>query len=294
MLTRLAWNRTVPTLIASLPLAVFAVLGFRVFSVLIGGGYADPASESARAQQIVHEEVGGEANLVVLVRAPEGEQAAESAVVAAMIGALVVLPALLALIGTRIDALTIRRKGRPVRALSGPSRFWGRVGDLVYRRPILTGASVLAALVLMAAPMLSAQFSSPDDRVLREGHDARAAGDILREDFTCSSSAATVGIVSSDVQIEDLESYSVEASQIDGVDNVMAITGTYVDGGLVSPAPPGMDNQLESEDWYSLRVPGPSDGLSDQALVMNVLALSTVLGVVTPSPSGRRWTTSCS
>jgi RND superfamily putative drug exporter len=121
------------------------------------------------------------------------------------------------------------------------------VGDLVYRRPILTGAPVLAALVLMAAPMLFAQFSSPDDRVLREGHDARAAGDILREDFTGSSSAATVGIVSSDVQIEDLESYAVEASQIDGVDNVMAITGTYVDGELVSPAPPGMDNQLESE-----------------------------------------------
>lgn len=196
--------------------------------------------------------------------------------------------------------------------------------------------------------------------MLREGHDARAAGDIVREDFTCSSSAATVGIVSSDVQIEDLESYAVEVSQIDGVDNVMGITGTYVDGELVSPAPPGMDNQLESEDWYSLRVPGPSDGLSDQtlevvhelrdlpapdghevlytgtsarfiddsaavvdrpslaaglipvttfvlvflftgpvllpikALVMNVLALSAVLGVVTPSPSGCRWTTSCS
>lgn len=31
-----------------------------------------------------------------------------------------------------------------------------------------------------------------------------------------------------------------------------------------------------------------------KALVMNVLALSTVLGVVTPSPSGCRWTTSCS
>lgn len=102
--------------------------------------------------------------------------------------------------------------------------------------------------------------------MLREGHDARAAGDILREDFTGSSSAATVGIVGSDVQIEDLESYAVEASQIDGVDNVMAITGTYVDGELVLPAPPGMDNQLESEDWYSLRVAGPSDGLGEQAL----------------------------
>ena len=80
MLTRLVWRHTVPTLIASLLLlAVFAVLGFRVFSVLIGGGYADPTSESARAQQIVHEEVGGEANLVVLVRAPEGSQAADSA-----------------------------------------------------------------------------------------------------------------------------------------------------------------------------------------------------------------------
>lgn len=85
MLTRLVWNRSVPTLIASLLL--LAVLGFRVFSVLIGGGHADPASESARARQIVHEEFGGEANLVVLVGASEGEQAAESAAVGEEIAA---------------------------------------------------------------------------------------------------------------------------------------------------------------------------------------------------------------
>ena len=187
-------------------------------------------------------------------------------VVVAMIGALLVLPALLALIGTRIDAIPIRRRGRPVKALSAPSRFWGRVGDLVYRRPIITGVPVLAALVLMASPMLSAEFASPDDRVLSEGHDARAAGDILREDFTGSSSAATVGIVSSGLELPELESYARDASRIDGVESVMAVTGTYADGQRVSDAPPGMDNQLESEDWYSLRVNGPSDGLSDPAL----------------------------
>lgn len=187
-------------------------------------------------------------------------------VVVAMIGALFVLPALLALIGTRIDALTIRRRGRPVRALSAPSRFWGRVGDLVYRKPILTGIPVLAALALMASPMPTAEFSSPDDRVLREGHDARAASDILREDFTGSNSAATVGIVSSELDLTELESYAQEASEINDVESVMAVTGTYVDGQRVSDAPPGMDDQLESEDWYSLRVNGPSDGLSDPAL----------------------------
>ena len=187
-------------------------------------------------------------------------------VVVAMIGALFVLPALLSIIGTRIDAVPIRRRGRKVQALSSPSRVWGRVGDAVYRRPLLTGLPVLGALALMAAPMLSAQFSSPDDRVLSEGHDARAAGDILREEFTGSSSAATVGIVSSDVPLAELESYAAQASEIEGVDNVMIVSGTYVDGELVAPAPPGMDNQLESEDWYSLRVAGPSDGLSNEAL----------------------------
>lgn len=186
-------------------------------------------------------------------------------VLVAMLGALLLLPALLALIGTRIDALPVRRRGR-VQPLSAPSAFWGRVGEIVHRRPLLTGLPVLALLAVLSLPLLGVQFSSPDDRALGEGHPARAAGEVLREDFPGNSSAATVGIVSSEVEPAALADYAQEASEADGVESVLIASGMYVDGQRVSPAPPGMQNQLESQDWRALRIAGPSDGLSEEAL----------------------------
>jgi RND superfamily putative drug exporter len=49
-----------------------AAVGVGAFGKLVGGGFDDPSSESSRAAQVIEEKFGGETNLVLLVRAPEG------------------------------------------------------------------------------------------------------------------------------------------------------------------------------------------------------------------------------
>ncbi|MBF8193253.1 MMPL family transporter [Nonomuraea sp. K274] len=101
--------------------------------------------------------------------------AAGCGVVMVMLASLTLLPALLRMIGTRIDrfALPHRTTGRPL------SYRWSRV---VQRRPWLTGALALVALVVLALPatQLRVGWSDASNRPVsdttRRAHDLLARG----------------------------------------------------------------------------------------------------------------------
>ena len=77
-------------------------------------------------------------------------------VIIAMITSLVTLPALLAVLGHRVNAGRIWR-GRPLRPASEESPFWRRTAVTVMRRPLLIGLPVVAALLLIATPVTAYQ-----------------------------------------------------------------------------------------------------------------------------------------
>ncbi|MFE6594451.1 MMPL family transporter [Streptomyces sp. NPDC057781] len=58
--------------VAVVAVALMGAVGAGAFGKLKGGGYDDPASQSTRAGEAIEEKFGGETNLVLLVRAPEG------------------------------------------------------------------------------------------------------------------------------------------------------------------------------------------------------------------------------
>ncbi|MEU5400158.1 MMPL family transporter [Streptomyces sp. NPDC005963] len=58
--------------IAVMAVALMGVAGAGAFGKLLEGGYDDPTSQSTRAGKVIGEKFGGETNLVLLVRAPEG------------------------------------------------------------------------------------------------------------------------------------------------------------------------------------------------------------------------------
>ncbi|WP_405610503.1 MMPL family transporter [Streptomyces sp. NBC_01508] len=58
--------------VAVVAVALMGVAGAGAFSKLLGGGFADPDSQSTRAGQVIDEKFGGETNLVLLVRAADG------------------------------------------------------------------------------------------------------------------------------------------------------------------------------------------------------------------------------
>ncbi|MFJ2650998.1 MMPL family transporter [Streptomyces sp. NPDC087420] len=59
-------------IVAVVAVALMGVLGAGAFGTLLGGGYDDPASASSRAKEVIDKKFGGETNLVLLVRTPDG------------------------------------------------------------------------------------------------------------------------------------------------------------------------------------------------------------------------------
>jgi uncharacterized membrane protein YdfJ with MMPL/SSD domain len=79
----------------------------------------------------------------------------------AMLVALIVLPAILRLLGGRIDALALPR-WRDHRRIAEPSRFWHAVGRLTTNRPIAVAALVVAVTIVLATPLFRIQWTTVD------------------------------------------------------------------------------------------------------------------------------------
>ncbi|WP_161355941.1 MMPL family transporter [Streptomyces sp. SID3343] len=102
-------------------------------------------------------------------------------VIISALAALIIAPALLTVLGPRVDSLRVRGiKG--VQGAEAP--MWSKLAGLVSRRPALTALPVLAALLLAASPLLGVQFGTPDERVLPTATDVRQVGDTMREDYS--------------------------------------------------------------------------------------------------------------
>ena len=106
------------------------------------------------------------------------------ALIAAAI-ALVVLPAILALLGQRVNSLTppfLRRRAESD-ARPATEGFWYRLSQLVMRFPGRIAAASAALLIALGIPFLSIEFTSVDAQVLPKSTTARQVDDTLRADF---------------------------------------------------------------------------------------------------------------
>ncbi|MCI0385474.1 MMPL family transporter [Streptomyces sp. CNQ085] len=154
----------------------------------------------------------------------------------AAIGALVVVPALLAVLGHRVNsgrmpwADAVRRPDAPV---------WGRLASVVMRRPALTALPVLAVLLLAASPLLGVSFGNPDERVLPEDAPSRQVATAIDEDFGDDNTSAVQIVTTGPVDTADLDAYATALSRVDGVARVQASSGTYQDGEAAPPGPLG-------------------------------------------------------
>jgi len=107
------------------------------------------------------------------------------AVVAAAI-ALVVLPAILALLGERVNTLAPRRLRRAAETEARPDArgAWYRLSRLVLRRPGRVALAATAAMVLMGAPFLRVSFTTVDASILPRSEQARRVSDTVARDYT--------------------------------------------------------------------------------------------------------------
>jgi RND superfamily putative drug exporter len=169
-------------------------------------------------------------------------------VILAALTSTVFLPALLAVLGTRVDKFSWRRK----RAESGAENgFWHRLALFVMRRPLPLATIVIAFLLFLGAPFLRAEFGRPDDRVLPHEATSHQVSQVLRDEFPVNATT-NLNIVAADAgdprQLQaEITGYSIELSRLDGVYAVQSLTGAFVDGEQVAPPTPasatyGSDN----------------------------------------------------
>ena len=99
--------------------------------------------------------------------------------------ALTVLPALLAILGERVNAgapaWLQRRRDRE--AVTHTDGRWYRLADLITRRPIPVAVLTATLLVTLAVPFADARFAAIDTSVFPAGTESRVARERLRDEF---------------------------------------------------------------------------------------------------------------
>ncbi|WP_330230969.1 MMPL family transporter [Nocardia sp. NBC_00508] len=166
-----------------------------------------------------------------------------SIVAFAAIAAIVVSPAVIVLLGHRLDALDVRRLARRLRGRPDPvatpieQSFWYRSTKRVMRHAVPVGVAVIALLLLLGSPALGMKWGFSDDRLLPDSMSAHQVGDQLRGEFAIDPAAAIPIVVPDAVGLEqaDLERYAVNLSLLPDVAAVAAPSGSFAGGLKVGP-----------------------------------------------------------
>ena len=189
-------------------------------------------------------------------------------VLLATVGALLALPATMALLGDRIDRFMVR----PSRSAERPieSGRWYRLAQWVMAHPGLSIVGTVAVLLALGSPFLRAQFGIPDDRALPTSTQARQVADVIRADFDAAQFGALAAVSVDPVADDDLASYAGEVSRVGGVAAVETATGIYVDGAAVGPS--SDPDRFRPVDGTSAA--GPADAAAWLAVVPDIEPVS--------------------
>jgi RND superfamily putative drug exporter len=197
-----------------------------------------------------------------------------SVVVVAAVAATVVLPAVLTVLGRRVNAGRIRRRSRGLTGAESP--FWRRMATRVWRRPVLIGLPVVALLLVLGVPFLRVHFGTPDDRVLPTSAPARQVGDALRTNFVVNDTNTLEVVSTTPLPPASATAYGIELSQLNGVARVDGPTGSFSHGTEVSgPGPTAATRNLAGGTWVSVvstldPESGAAQDLVDQARAVPV------------------------
>jgi RND superfamily putative drug exporter len=193
--------------------------------------------------------------------------------------ALVVLPAVLALLGPRINSLTVwRRSVRPP-----ADGFWSKTARGVMRRPVLVIIPVVVGLAVLGAPVVHLRLGDLDDRVLAPTDQVRQVDDTLRADFGQGQTDALQVVVprSGHTTLQQQAAYAVRLSKLPDVQRVDSSSGVYFHGtDLGGPATYLAQFRGKTGVWYSVIPRGNGLSPSGETLVRAIRAAPAPFGIL--------------
>jgi RND superfamily putative drug exporter len=139
-----------------------------------------------------------------------------------VIAAVTVLPALLAVLGHRVNSLRVRKSvGAEPKEADGA---WYRLARSVMRRPVAYAAVIVVVLLALGAPFLKISWGGNDSTVLPASSTVRQVSDKLASEFPANSTTPIEAVVSNVTSRDALTAY------ISRVDAIAGVTGTQVTG----------------------------------------------------------------
>ncbi len=185
-----------------------------------------------------------------------------AAVLVAMVAALTVLPALLGLLGHRVDGLSVRRLARRVlgrrvlgrrvlgrrvlgrpepRAATAGARAdghgaWYRIAHSVMRRPVVYAVGIVALLLALGAPFLRVEFGGVDARVLPAGTESRQVAEAIDRDFTRNATSPIDAVLTLPAPVDSAAGQAAVAGYVDAVQQVPGVTSAAVTGAAADTA----------------------------------------------------------
>jgi RND superfamily putative drug exporter len=155
----------------------------------------------------------------------------------AAVAAVVIVPAMLAWLGPRVDKGRIIRRRRPTGAAAGAageSGFWHRVVRLVVRHPVIVSVVVLAFVALIGSPALGMNLRLPDEQMLPQSAQSAQVAQTIRNQFD-NRELGTIQVVATGIgnpqsRSADITGYAQQLSAMPQVARVDALTGSYVQG----------------------------------------------------------------
>ena len=179
-----------------------------------------------------------------------------------VIAALTLLPALLGVLGPRVNRLALRRR----RDGSG-SAFWSRSAEVVMRHPfvvILLAASILGVLLYPVGHM---KVGIPEATVLPQKYESRAGDDILKKNFDYAALNPMEIVTTLDeepLSASGLADTKALSERISGADGVSRVESVYTIG--KASAEDYASGVTDARDEARAKAAGKVDGLVERQI----------------------------
>jgi RND superfamily putative drug exporter len=200
----------------------------------------------------------------------------------AAVASVIVLPAILAVLGHRVEALRIFKPKD-----ASEDGFWGRQARRVMKHPVAYAVGVTLVLLVLAVPFFNFNAGTIDDRVVPDSVSSRATTDQIRKDFaTREADALQVLIPDADLATDgnDVNVLAKKIAALPGVRRVDGASGSMLvtDGKILPPVPNELSSRFEPDPgehgtWLSVVSDIEPHSPEGEQLVKDIRALRAPL-----------------
>jgi len=212
-------------------------------------------------------------------------------VLSSVVFALTFLPAVLGMLGHRVNSWTLRGLRHRIRPVAdgvevARATRWERVARGVMRRPIAVLVPTLLFLLLLGSPFLRLEQGVPGAEIYPPGVESRDAYVALQTEFAPGETTPIVilaDVTGSATSLDNIRALDVYAGRVDGLEGIDRVEGPFT---IRDPATGALLPPEQVAALYALPVGQRPAGL-DQLLARYVRGSTVRLDAISPLPPSR-------